>query len=129
MTTFRPAKISDLDGIIPGLQKVWKAIKAETGTKKRAPSSVTITDKATPMMPDDSSCCRRFALDLATMKVSRGVHVSAGEWAVGAQKNPVGALQGVANGQALVSCEWNDFYGFFSIDIQVSEGAIPKQMA
>lgn len=127
--SFTTKKLADLDVLVPGLQKVWKQIKAETGTKKRCPSSVTFTDQARPMMPNDSSCCRRFALDLQDMQLSAGVHVSAGEWAVSAQKNPDGPVQGVGNGQALISCEWNDFYGFFSIDIQVAEGSIPKQMA
>lgn len=127
--SFSTKKLADLDALVPGFSKVWKQIKAETGTKKRCPSSVSFTDQARPMCLNDSSLGRRFALDLVSMKLSAGQHVSAGEWAVSASKNPDGALQGVPNGAALISCEWNDFYGFFSIDIQVSEGSVPKAMA
>ncbi len=126
--TFHPKKLSDLDALIPGFQKIWKAIKADTGTSQRCPKTVTFTDTAQPMCLDDRSCGRRFALDLTTMQLSKSVHVSAGEWAVHAGPNHDEALKGVGNGQALISCEWNDYYRSFYINIQVAPGSIPQQL-
>lgn len=126
--TFRPRKLADLTTIIPGLDKVWKQIKAECGTKARTPKTVSITDASSPMYPDDASLCRRFALNIETMSLSGGIHVSAGEWAVHAGPNHDEAVEGVGNGQALIDCEWNDYYGTFYMRIQVAKGAIPAQL-
>ena len=121
-------KLSDLDSMIPGLSKVWAAIKAECRTSQRTPKSVTIADGPQAMMLDDGFLGRRFALDLATMTVSKGVHVSGGEWACHAGKNHDEGLQGVPNGTALIDCEWNDVHRSFSMRIQVAVGAMPAQM-
>jgi len=127
-TTFKTKTLADLDAVIPGFSKVWKQIKAECGTKKRCPSSLTITDRAASMALNDSSLGQRFALDLQTMKLSGGLHVSGGEWAIHSGDNHDKPVDGVPNAAAVISCEWNDFYGFFSIDIQVADGAIAKQL-
>lgn len=125
---FKPTKLADLDGIIPGLQKVWKQIKADCGTKKRCPSSVALTTRPASMYLDDASLGRRFALDLRTMELSDGLHVSGGEWACHGGTNNDQAIDGVPDGAAVISCEWNDYHGYFSIDIQVAESALPKQI-
>ncbi len=127
--TIRPRKLAELEVALPGFVKIWKKIQADTGTKKRCPSTVTFVDEARAMYMNDSSCGRRYALDLVTMTLSEGRHVSAGEWAVGARNNPDKAVTGVANGQALISCEWNDYYHSFMIEIQVAVGALPKELA
>lgn len=118
---------AEVEMAIPGFKKLWKAIKAETGTKVRSPKSVTLSDKAEAMMPNDSSCCRRYAVDLTEMKIVGRVHVSAGEWAA-TSSNPDKAVNGVPDGAALIDCEWNDFYRFFSVRVQVREGAISTKM-
>ena len=125
--TLRPAKLADLDNVIPGLANVWKQIKTQCGTKKRVPT-IILADYAEAMCPNDDSLCRRFALDITTMKLSAGLRVSAGEWAVHASKNHDEGVEGIGNGQALLDCEWNDFHGFFTLRIQVAPGALPKQV-
>lgn len=126
--SFRPKTLADLDTIIPGLSEVWKAIKADTRTKKRCPSSVAISTHPASMALNDSFSGRRYALDLRTMELSEGLHVSGGEWACHGSTNNDQAIDGVPDGAAVLSCEWNDYYHVFSLDIQVAESAMPKQI-
>jgi hypothetical protein len=126
--TLKPKTLADLDTIFPGFAQVWREIKKDTGTKKRCPSFLHFTTTPSKMMPGDAYLGRRYALDLRTMKLSEGLHVSGGEWACHAGSNNDQAIKGVPDGAAVLSCEWNDYYGVFTIDIQVAENAMPKQI-
>lgn len=126
-TSFRPAKIAELDTIIPGLQKVWKQIKRDTGTKKRCPN-VYLTTQPASVALNDNFLGRRYGLDLRTMELSNGLHISGGEWACHGGSNNDQAVKGVPDGYALITCEWNDYYGIFTLDIQVAESAMPKKI-
>lgn len=128
-TTARPRKLADLDTIIPGLAEVWKQMKADCRTSQRTPKTVEVVDYGQKMCPNDTSCCRRFALDLRTMKLVGALHVSAGEWAVHGGDNHDKGVDGIGDGQALIDCEWNDYYKTFYMRIQVREGAIVPQLA
>lgn len=112
------------ENALPGIRKLWKAIKTDTGSRVRSPKTVVLQDVPAGMFPNDSSCCCRYAVDLERMQLVGKVHVSAGEWAVHGGDNYDSAVDGVSDGKALVSCEWNDYYRFFSLTIQVAHGAI-----
>ncbi len=122
-------KTADLDGAIPGLAKLWTQIKAGTGTRCRAPKSLTITDDARPEYLNDGEMGRRYALDLRTMALSESLSMSSGEWAAHGGSNHDEEMRGIQDGAALVSCVWHDYYRYFSITIQVAKGAIPAQLA
>ena len=120
-------KWTEIEDALPGFKSLWKEIKAETHSRVRSPRSVELSDKPERMCPDDSSCCRRFAVDLTGMRIVRSIHVSAGEWAChGSNRDE--AVDEIPNGAALVDCEWNDYYRMFSIRVQVREGAISTKL-
>lgn len=121
-------KLADLDErVAPGFANLWRAVKKSTGTRVRCPKSVLVTDEPWSMCPNDSSCARRFAVDLATMKVLGERHVSCGEWAM-ANKGQDRAVVDIPAGQAVVSCEWNDYYRFFSMTVEVAPGTLAPQV-
>ncbi len=127
-TSFRTSKMADLEALLPGFAQVWKQIKAETNTKQRCPKSISFGTDPRAMMLDDAYSGRRFALDLATMKLSGGRHVSGGEWAVHAGSNNDRAIGEVPVNQAVLDCEWNDFYRSFSVRVQVNPASMPKKL-
>jgi hypothetical protein len=123
---FRIKTLGDIETLLPGFKAVWPKIKAECGTKQRCPKSVSFTDTADPVYPNDSDCARRFALNLETMALSGGVHISAGEWACHAGPNNDGAVSDVPPNMALITCTYNDFYRTFMMTVQVKN--LPAQL-
>lgn len=125
--SFRVKKMAELEALLPGFKAVWPALKAACGSSQRCPKSVTFTDTPSPVYPNDSDCCKRFALDLRDMSLSASVHVSCGEWAVHAGPNHDGAVAGVPSTHAVLTCVYNDYYRSFSMTVLVS--ALPKSLA
>jgi hypothetical protein len=80
------------------------------------------------MYPNDSSSAARFVVNLATMTVEGERHVSCGESAT-ANSGQEKALVGIPSGKAVVSCEWNDYYRFFSMTVEVAPGTLKAQIA
>jgi hypothetical protein len=124
---FSIKKLADVEALLPGFAKIWKEIKADTTTRQRAPKSITFTDRADPVFLHDHECGRRYALDLATMKLCGRLHVSGGEWAVHAGSNNDQAVRGLPGNAAVVSVAWNDYYRSFSVTVQVAK--LPEAMA
>jgi len=124
----RIKKLADLDALVPGLAKVWPAIKKACVTSQRCPKLVYITDDASSPAPDDHDLCRRFALDLRTMKLGASVHVSCGEWAIANRGGVDRRVEGVPDGAAVLTCTWNDYYRSFTMEIQVAAGALAKEL-
>lgn len=125
----RIKKLADLDELVPGLAKLWPAIKAICVTRQRAPKYVYITDDVREPMPDDYDCCKRIALDLRTMELGGSVHVSCGEWATLNRGGVDRAVEGVPDGAAILTCTWNDYHRSFTMEIQVQAGALAKELA
>ena len=123
---FSTKTIGDIETLLPGFKRVWSEMKAICGTRQRCPKSVTFTDVSSPAMPNDYDCCKRFKLNLETMRLEGQVHVSAGEWAVHAGKNNDGAVSDVPGNMALVTVTYNDFYRSFSMTVQVAK--LPDQI-
>ena len=121
------SRASDYEKIIPGFTKMWKEIKEDTHTRCRCPKSLWITDKAYSVCADDHDLVRRYALNLATMELSGGVHVSTGEWAL-ANRGEENAVQDLPDGVAILTCRWNDFHRYFSMDLQVKPGSLPEAL-
>lgn len=124
-TTIQIGSVEDLNRIAPGFANVWRAIKADTGSRARRPKSVEVTDQPRAMMPNDSSCAARYALDLRTMLITSRRHVSAGECAL-MNRGQEKAIAGIPAGQAVISCEWNDHYRFFSMTVEVAPGTLAE---
>lgn len=124
---FSIKKLDDAEKLLPGFRKLWKQIKQECGTKQARPKSITFRDSPNKFIPHDHDLARRFALNLETMKLSPGLHVSSGEWACHGGSNNDEAIS-VPSGMAVLNCSWSDYYRTFSIDIQVAPGCIPKQI-
>jgi hypothetical protein len=117
--TIKVKRGADLDAAMPGLLALWRAIKADTGSRVARPT-LTLTDEPSPMYPDDSSCARRYLVDVERMRIVSRVHVSCGEWA-GPHEKTQGAT-GLPKGLAIADCEWNDYYRSFSLRVQVAAG-------
>lgn len=122
-------KIDDAEKALPGFAKLWKALKAETDTRCRAPKGITFTDEPQRLCLNDGELCRRFALDLRTMALSGALHVSGGEWAAHGGSNNDSAIDEIPDGFAVLDCVWHDYYRYFSVTLTVRKGAIPQQLA
>lgn len=118
---FTIKKLADLETLLPGFSKIWPKMKAACGTTQRCPKSVTFTDTPEPVYANDNDSCKRFALDLRDMSLSPSVHVSCGEWAVHAGRNHDGAVQGVPENQAVLTCTYNNYYRTFSMTVLVAK--------
>src|SRR6185437_14891922 len=103
MASLRIRKLDDLDAAVPGLGNVWRETKRRIGTSIRCPKSLWIRETPAPMHLNDGEMGRRFALDLATMRLSEeSLSVSSGEWACHAGSNHDGAVDGVPSTAAMV---------------------------
>ncbi len=126
--SFKISKLSDVEALLPGFDKIWPAIKAATGTKQRNPKRVCFSDKAQQMLLSDGYMGKRFALNLATMTLTGGHHVSSGEWACHAGSNNDQAITEVPLDSAVLDVEWNDYRRSFLVRVQVNEANMPKQL-
>lgn len=124
--SFRIKTLGEIETLLPGFKAVWRQMQSACGTRQRCPKSVTFTDQPSEAMPNDFDSCKRFALNLETMKLEGAVHISAGEWACHAGKNNDGAVADVPGNMALLTCTYNDYYRSFSMTVQVK--SLPKQI-
>ena len=122
-------KLADLDAIIPGLAKVWKAIKAEIGSSIRCPKGVTLTDVPAEFYLSDGECGQRYALDLTTMSLGeKSLSVSSGEWRIHGGARNEESVDAVPNAAAVVNLAWQEYYRCASMTVQVAPGAIPSRL-
>jgi hypothetical protein len=121
-------KLDELEAYWPGFRALWRNLKAECTTNRRTPRYVTFTDEPTTMMPDDTDCARRFAVDLVSNKILDSVHVSCGENAI-ANRGQEKAVRDIPAGTAVVSCTWNDYYRTFSMTVEVAPGTLKAPLA
>lgn len=119
-------KLSQCETLLPGFSKLWKAIKADTGTTQRAPKSFSFTDKPWPAIMNDGECGRRYALNLETMELSGRLHMSSGDWGIPGVSNNDQAIESVPANAAVVTVIWHDYYRSFSVEFQVA--ALPAQL-
>ena len=124
--SFQVKKMAELEVLLPGFKALWPSLKAVCGSSQRCPKSVTFTDEPQALHLNDGECGKRFALDLATMELGPGQHVSSGEWAVHAGSNHDAPVVGVPSTHAVLVCVWHDYYRSFSVTVQVKE--LPKQL-
>lgn len=125
--TMKTKTLADAETALPGFKGIWRAIKAQTGTQARCPRSITFTDVARPAHLNDGECGRRYALNLETMKLSGGLSVSSGDWAVHAGSNNDQEIRGVPANAAVVTFVWHDYYRFSALEIQVAK--LPAHLA
>lgn len=116
-------KIEELEALWPGFKTLWKTIKGACGTSRRLPRCVSFSDEPTRVDANDFDCARRFAVDLTENRVLSEVHVSCGEWAT-ANTGQEKGITDVPPGVAVVTCTWNDFYGTFSMVVNVAPGTL-----
>lgn len=129
---FQIRKLDELETLLPGFRKVWPALKAACGSRTRCPRGVTFTDEARRAYLNDDECGARFSLDLRTMELdARRLPISGGEWAVHAGPHHDGAVAGLPGSHAMLTCTWNDYHRYFSLEVQVAElpKALPTQAA
>jgi hypothetical protein len=109
---------------------VWREIKRRIDTSIRCPKSLWLRDTPAPMHLNDGECARRYALDLATMRLSdEALSVSSGEWACHGGSNHDEAVDGVPAASALVEIVWHDYYRNASLTLQVPPGSLRRQLS
>jgi hypothetical protein len=126
--SYRVKKLADGEAVLPGFSSLWRQMKASASTKQRAPKYLVVTDRVEPPCPDDRDCARRYAVDLATMKVVSSVHLSCGEWATANSRGEDRAVDGVPEGAAVVTLTYNDYYGSSTMTVQVRPGSLVKEL-
>jgi hypothetical protein len=120
-------RIDDLDAAVPGLGRVWRELKERTGTRCRCPKSLVLREAPEAMHLNDGECGRRYALDLANMRLSdEALPVSSGEWACHGGPNHEEKIDGVPPGAALVELVWQDYHRYASLAIQVPPGSLRR---